>query len=89
MSAEEQTGVGIVVVPNSQVDAVRKYAASLVDEDTPDIEGYAAMIKGIGGSIEVGGAGVSQGILMADGPCGTDCKVTTLRRDFNCGDGDE
>jgi hypothetical protein len=84
MSAEEQTGVGVVAVPNSQVEAVRKYAASILNEDTPDIEGYAAMIRGIGLSGDISRGG----ILMADAPCGTSCTIDKGTKDFACGDPD-
>jgi hypothetical protein len=84
MSASEESRgtVAVISVPPAHAERVKAFATSLMEEQTPDVEGYAAIVGGIGG-----GGGISRGPIVS-ALSGTDCEATILKKDFNCGDED-
>jgi hypothetical protein len=83
MSSQEQAGIAVISVPSAHAEKVREFANSLLEEQSPDVEGYAAIIGGIGG-----GGGISRSPII-NSLSGTDCSLTGKpKNDFNCGDDD-
>ena len=88
MSDQEQGGFAIIAVPPSHAAKVHEFANSLLDDQTPDIEGYAAMLKGvgeIGGGVRPDPAGLKLGGGGITAVTHSDC-VQTKTNDFECGD---
>ena len=81
--------VGMVWVPDSLANQVKEYASSLMEEQTPDVEGYASIVGGIGtGRMpDIGGGSLQKGGLV-NALSGTGCAVTLAKNDFMCDDED-
>ena len=81
--------VGMVWVPDSLANQVKEYASSLMEEQTPDVEGYASIVGGIGtGRMpDISGGSLSRGGLV-NALSGTGCAVTLAKNDFMCDDED-
>ena len=90
MSDTNQAGIAVITVPPAHAAKVQEFANSLLEEQSPDVEGYGALIRGVG---EVGGSiggGISGGPIISS-LSGSDCSVTGPRlkpNDFECGDED-
>lgn len=92
MSDQEQGGIAVITVPPSHAAKVQEFANSLLEEQTPEVEGYAALVKGVG---DIGG-GMRPSVGSMSGPVinalsGSDCSVTGPKfkpNDFECGDED-
>ena len=91
MTEEQATGkVAMIWVPDELAGDVREYASSLIEDQKPDVEGYAALVKGMGeiGKVPGGiGGGISRG-GMVNALSGTGCAITLAKNDFMCDDED-
>lgn len=91
MAEEQTTGkVAMIWVPDELAGEVKNYASSLIEEQTPDVSGYAAFVKGIGDARPtpggIGGKVASIGAINA--LSGTGCAITLAKNDFMCDDED-
>ena len=82
-SDSNQESIALVTVPGTHAERVREFANTLLEDQSPDVEGYASIIGGIGA-----GGGPSIGGPIISSLSGTDCSITRRERDFECGDDD-
>ena len=75
----------IVAVPQAHAEQVNTFASALLAEQTPDVEGYVALVKGVSAV----GASVGSNIgKVAGAVTASVCSTTRSHKDFECDDTD-
>lgn len=79
--ADDGVALSSVVVPTEHVEQIRAFADALLADQTPDVEGYASILKGFGSP------DMRQAKPVLAAVTGTEV-VLTVAKDIDSGDSD-